>query len=139
MYCLTAFIVLLFCAFPARSQHEIVVIVEGLKNSKGTVMVGLFDNDDDFLERPVRGEVAAINSRAATVVFRGLRPGRYALSVIHDENSNGKLDRNALGIPKEGFAFGNNAMGLFGPPSFEKASVIFDNRAIRQTLKMRYF
>ena len=57
------------------------------------------------------------------VVFENVPVGSYALSVIHDENENFELDSNFFGIPKEGFGFGNDAMGSFGPPSFEKTLV----------------
>jgi uncharacterized protein (DUF2141 family) len=34
-----------------------------------------------------------------------IKPGKYAIAVIHDENCNGKLDTNMFGIPKEGYGF----------------------------------
>ena len=46
-----------------------------------------------------------------TVVFENLKPGKYAVSVLHDANKNKDLDKNKLGIPKEGFGFSNNVMG----------------------------
>ena len=132
-------LVLLFAGSSMPEQNDLVVIVQGLKNDDGSVMVGLFDNDDDFLERPVTGKVASIVSGTAEVVFGNLKPGKYGISVIHDENDNGKLDSNSIGIPKEGFAFGNNAMGMFGPPSFRKASITVGQGPVKQTLTMRYF
>ena len=56
-----------------------------------------------------------------TVVFENLKPGKYAVSVIHDANKSKDLDKNKLGIPKEGFGFSNNVMGSMGPPPFERA------------------
>ena len=56
-------------------------------------------------------------------VVEDLAPGRYALSAFHDENDNGELDTNLLGIPSEGYGFGNDASAAFGPPSFEAAAV----------------
>ena len=133
------FLVLFFAGPPMPQQNDLVVTVQGLKNDEGSVMVGLFDNDDDFLERPVAGKVASIVSGTAEVVFDNLKPGKYGISVIHDQNDNGKLDTNSIGIPKEGFAFGNNAMGMFGPPSFRKASITVGQGPVKQTLIMRYF
>jgi uncharacterized protein (DUF2141 family) len=62
--------------------------------------------------------------------------GAYALSVIHDENGNGRLDTR-LGIPREGFAFSNNPRIWFGPPSFESARFLLPatGRALNVTMK----
>ena len=54
--------------------------------------------------------------------FPGISPGTYAVKVFHDVNDNGVLDTNWIGIPKEPYGFSNDAMGTFGPPSFEQAS-----------------
>jgi uncharacterized protein (DUF2141 family) len=58
--------------------------------------------------------------------------------VIHDENDNGKLDSGTFGIPREGFGFGNDAMGTFGPPSFKKASITVEQGKISISISMRY-
>jgi uncharacterized protein (DUF2141 family) len=63
-----------------------------------------------------------IDGRQAQLTFR-VPPGRYAAVVIHDENSNMKLDRNFFGIPKEGFGFSNNPRVAFSTPSFQSAEV----------------
>jgi len=45
--------------------------------------------------------------------------GEYAIALYHDENNNGKCDRNFFGIPKEGFAFSNNVKPFLSAPSFK--------------------
>ena len=55
------------------------------------------------------------------LVFEDLPAGDYAVSVMHDANKNGELDKTAIGIPKEGFGFSNNVLGRFGPPKFKEA------------------
>ena len=114
------------------------VNVNSIKSGKGSIRVGLFNNEKDFLVNAVEGKVVKASRGEITVIFENLQPGDYALSVIHDENENGKLDSNAFGIPKEGFAFGNNAMGSFGPPSFEKAKVEIRDQVVKQVIKMKY-
>ena len=49
----------------------------------------------------------------------------YAVSVVYDEDGNGKLNTGFLGIPSDPVGFSNNAKGTFGPPSFYKASFAF--------------
>jgi uncharacterized protein (DUF2141 family) len=124
---------------PGAVEAQLVVVVDGLKNTNGSVMVGLFDNEKDFLKKAVMGKVAPIEGERVTIVLSDVKPGKYAISIIHDANGNGKLDTNGLGIPKEGFGFGNNAMGVFGPPSFSKASVTIGQERVKQTLRMKYF
>jgi uncharacterized protein (DUF2141 family) len=41
--------------------------------------------------------------------------------VFHDENGNGKLDRNMVGIPKEGYGASNNPAKKMRAPTFDEA------------------
>src|SRR3954465_10260109 len=104
-------------------QTSLEVTVKNIKGKKGSIMIGLFTTEQDFLKKAVYGKIVKPVGTEVTVVFDNLPSGDYAVSVIHDENGNGTLDTNALGIPKEGFAFGNNAMGNFGPPAFSQAKI----------------
>jgi len=114
------------------------VIVKNIKNHKGSIRIGLFTNEKDFMKTPIQGKIVKATGTEVTVVFENLPAGDYAVSVIHDENENGELDSNKMGIPKEGFAFGNNAMGSFGPPTFEKAKVTLNGKNIIQTVNLKY-
>jgi uncharacterized protein (DUF2141 family) len=129
---------LLGCILQAHAQGSLEVIVENIKEAKGTIRVGLFTNENDFLKKVADGKIVKANVGTVTVVFENLKRGDYAVSVIHDENENGELDTNVVGIPKEGFGFGNNAMGTFGPPSFDKAKITLDKSA-KQVISLRYF
>ncbi len=121
------------------SQGNIEVKVTNLKSSGGFVRIGLFNNEKGFLKDAVEGKVVGVKGDEVTATFENLKPGDYAISVIHDENDNGELDTNFMGIPKEGFGFGNNAMGAFGPPSFDKAKVTVGTETIKQEIKVKYF
>lgn len=122
----------------AWSQGSIEVKVTDIREAKGDIRVGLFNNEDSFLKKAIEGKVVKASSDGVTVVFENLPEGEYAVSVLHDENGNGEMDKNVMGIPKEGFAFGNNAMGTFGPPSFEKSKVVVKKSRVRQELKLKY-
>ena len=131
--------ILILWAVDVSGQGSIEVVVTNIKEMKGHIRVGLFDNDADFLEKAIAGKVVKVEGGTATVRFDNLTNGDYAVSVIHDENSNEELDTNFMGIPKEGFAFGNNAMGTFGPPSFDKAKVNVSDNAVQQKITLKYF
>lgn len=126
---ITALLATCLClSLGAFAQKELEVTVKNIKETTGTIRVGLFNNENDFLQKAVEGKVVKASANEVTVVFTNLKAGDYAVSVIHDKNENGKLDSNFMGIPNEPYGFSNNAMGNFGPPSFEKAKVAADTK-----------
>jgi len=126
-------------SFETFAQSSLEIHVDNIKSKKGSIRFGLFTSEADYLKNPVEKRVIKSTGKDVTVVFENLQPGDYALSVIHDENDNGELDSNAFGIPKEGFGFGNNALGSFGPPSFEKAKIKIADQDVKQDIKLKYF
>ena len=138
MKTIIGFSLVLLTAWTGFGQGKIEVVVKNIKEPKGSIRIGLFNNEDDFLHNAVEGKVLKASGTEVVVIFENLRAGEYAVSVIHDENENGKLDTNSIGIPKEGFAFGNNAMGMFGPPSFDKSKVKVEKNTILQEIKLKY-
>jgi uncharacterized protein (DUF2141 family) len=95
------------------------------RTATGTVLLALFNSAETFPKpgKYFRVEMVAAATSAGTATFRDLPAGRYAVSVFHDENANGKLDMNLVGFPTELFGFSNDALGFGGPPTFEKAAV----------------
>jgi len=53
-------------------------------------------------------------------------------------NMNGKLDTNALGIPKKGYGFSNNAKKILGTPTFASASFLYDGQNVDLTMSLNY-
>lgn len=70
--------------------------------------------------------------------FLDIPPGSYAIAVIHDENMDGELETNFLGVPKEGYGFSNDAKGMIGAPSFPAASFSYDGKNLEMTISLRY-
>jgi uncharacterized protein (DUF2141 family) len=79
-----------------------------------------------------------IENRQAVCVFSGVAPGDYAVSVFHDENANGTLDRNFIGMPKEGVGASNDAAGKLGPPRFEDARFSYKGGQQTLTIHLKY-
>ena len=129
----------IFATSSVLAQNRIEVTVKNIKQQQGSIRIGLFNNEENCLKKAIEGKVVKANAAEVKVVFENLKAGDYAVSVIHDENDNGELDKNTFGIPKEGFAFGNNAMGMFGPPSFEKAKVSVGTSVAKQVIELKYF
>ncbi len=102
--------------------------VDGLRNSNGNIGTILFKSPDGWPEdksKAFRHGPAPIDAgqRQGTAVWKDIPPGNYAVAAIHDENSNAKLDKNLIGIPKEGFGFANNPRVGWSAPPFSAAVV----------------
>jgi uncharacterized protein (DUF2141 family) len=131
------FAMVLLCATQGMLRAQsLEVTVTGIESLKGSIRVGLFNDAEKFLETPLQGRIVKATAKTVKVVFENVPAGTYAVSIIHDENENGELDTNLIGIPKEGFGFSNNVMGKFGPPSFKDASFIMPaTRSLSVTAK----
>jgi uncharacterized protein (DUF2141 family) len=110
---------------------DLTVEISGVTADKGMVYVALYDHEEDFPASGKQkvGKVVAPTGKQVSVVFKDLPPGSYAAAVFQDFNGNGKLDKNAFGVPKEPYGFSNGARGHAGPPTFAKAAVRVDENA----------
>lgn len=121
---------------------DLEVTIAEARSAEGRVMVALFNDAEAFGKMLEGKRIAAamlpIDGAIARMVIGGLPPGRYAVSVIHDQNGNGKLDTNLLGLPTEGYGFSRDARGTMGPPSFEAAAFDLPAAGTRQTVKLGY-
>ena len=111
---------LLWIAVMVQAQNNLEVKIDNIKNDNGDILIGLYSNRQDFPRKVSDGRIVRASKEGVSVAFHDLKPGPYAISVMHDENSNKDMDQNKIGIPKEGFGFSNNARISLGPPSFEK-------------------
>jgi len=105
------------------AQDKLEVTIKNIKESKGLIRVSLFNNENDFLKQALESKTVKA-SNEVKVVFDNLKPGEYAVSVIHDVNENKELDKGFMGIPQEPYGFSNDARGKFGPPSYEESKLI---------------
>lgn len=118
------------------------VKVSNLRNSTGVVGIALFSTTKGFPEKPFQamtGTSIPATSTPCVVVFDNIPYGTYAVSVLHDENSNGKMDKTFIGIPKEGFGTSNNPQIRRGPPSFDESQFIVNGASVDLDISMNYF
>ncbi len=130
------YLVILLLAFQpynlsaSNNTSRLTVVVDNIKKADGEVIITIFNKQEDFLKKYYRLiSVPANEDGQVEAFFEGLPEGQYSVSVIHDENSNGELDKNLIGVPKEGFGFSNNKMGTFGPPSYKDCLVDVANKS----------
>ena len=132
-------ILLLLTAAASAPPPTVEVSVTGLRSTKGQLLVCLTTNRKAFPDcskdkASVRMAVKATDAAHFKVVAP--TAGTYAIAVVHDENSNNKMDV-AIFLPKEGFGFSRNPTITVGPPSFKAASFAVTGDT-RQSIKMKY-
>ncbi|MFC4221483.1 DUF2141 domain-containing protein [Flagellimonas marina] len=106
------------------AQNTILVHVKNVDSTNGHVNVALYDSDETFLSFDGVLKTGSVPAREGVVTLQivDLPIGEYAVAVFHDENGNGKLDTNWLGIPKEKVAFSRAKMHTFGPPKYKECA-----------------
>jgi uncharacterized protein (DUF2141 family) len=131
-------------AAPVRAEPagpaELDIAIERLRNQRGVLHLCLTRDTAHFPDcgsdpRAVKRSVPA--AQGGSIRIAGLAPGAYALSVIHDENQNGRLDTFA-GIPREGFGFSRNPTIRFGPPRFDQVRFELGGGIARLAVRMQY-
>ena len=101
---------------------DLTVQLTDIRAGTGIVKLGLVDAAGfDGKARPVQATGAPASGETQAFVFKDVAPGRYAVMVTHDENGNGKLDANMLGMPTEGYGFSNNPR-VMRKPTFDEAA-----------------
>lgn len=104
------------------------LLIVGFQNDNGNAKIALCNSKEDYkkIDNTFRSAISAIKNGKSEEIFADLPFGTYAVKIYHDENDNGKLDKNGFGMPKEKYGFSNNARATFGPPTYEKAQFNFD-------------
>jgi uncharacterized protein (DUF2141 family) len=129
---------------------ELRLTIKGVRSDAGELLIGLYDNADGFVGAIANatknglmadsGRLIGMSIRAIpgsqSTVFTQLPPGRYAAVVIHDENDNGRLDTNALGVPTEGYGFSTDAQGFLGAPSFDAAAITIGDADVSTAISL---
>ncbi len=105
----------------AQETYSLTVKVEEADNNDGMMLIAVYDNESDFLDKTYKGTKSEITDNGCVVTFENIPEGTYAVSIFHDENNNDKLDSNFIGIPKEDYGCSNNAKGFMGPPKWKDA------------------
>jgi uncharacterized protein (DUF2141 family) len=108
----------------AASAADLRVTVSDGPTVPATLYVALFDTAEALAaDKALAAQTLPLRDGKAQLVFAGLPAGRYVLKSFADENGNGKLDTNLVGLPIERYGFSNDARGRMGPPTFDAAAV----------------
>lgn len=126
----------------AYNNSNLSINIDGIKNLRGQVCFSIFSSSRGFptdkKNATKSGCVKAIN-KTVTAKFAYLKPGSYAVAVIHDTNGDGTLNSNVLGIPKEGIGFSRNPRIITGPPNFGESAIIVVGPNTDIYIQLQYF
>jgi uncharacterized protein (DUF2141 family) len=127
-------------AVSSQNTTTVSVTVTGLRSTNGIVRACLTAAPNHFPDCKQDPDSHRLSIHAANnlvLEFADVPPGTYAVALLHDENSNGRVDRMLM-IPREGFGFSRDAPVRMGPPHFADASFALGSAPVRQTIRMRY-
>ena len=128
----------LFFSMAYAKCGTLIVEVHGIKEIKGQIVIGLYNKPKGFpdIGKQYKGIITKITTKRATYTFVDIPDGHYAIALFHDINSNGKLDYNFLGIPKELYAFSCISKTCLKTPKFHEAKFKFkDKHKLKVKLK----
>ncbi len=126
----------------ADTLSKLVINLSGMQNLNGKINVALYNSESSFNNpnQAYRELFLTPTATSMTIEIDSLPAGTYAFGIFHDENNNQQIDQNWLNIPTEGFAFSNNVMGSFGPPSFNQSKIVIPNSSlITQNITLNFY
>ncbi len=119
---------------------EIVATVSQLRSTSGLVRIALYADRDAWLSHDdTLASCVALARGAEASCSLGIVPaGTYAIALLHDEDGDGDMDRDFIGLPQEGYGFSSGASPGLGPPSFEDASLAHGDVRTVVSIRARY-
>ena len=123
--------------FKNETDCTLSVELSNFRNNKGKLYIFIYNYKNQFPDNPYKYfEVDKFNVRNSRMLVNlpKIPKGKYAISILDDENSNEDLDR-FLGIPTEGYGFSNNIRPLFSLPDYE--DLVFDLNMKHQKLNLK--
>lgn len=115
--------------------------IDNIRNTEGILGIALFSDKTGFPDQTDKAfALASVETGESfrEIVIENIPYGIYALSVLHDENGNRKMDKTWIGKPKEGFGTSNNPKIRFGPPEFDESGFVLDRETVNMTIDIKY-
>jgi len=140
--CVILSAVVVSVASPTRAQSggsgTIILKVTGLRSEKGQVKIAVFNSSETWLgDHPAYNATIDVDGQSVTWRLNDVPYGDYGIAVFHDENKNGKMDKNLLGIPLEPYGFSNNQRANFGAPKWEKSKFAVRNPTTEISIEVK--
>ena len=112
------------------------------RNDTGHARIAVYNDPKNFCNeaiKPYKEVSGSIVNGECMVSITDLPDGEYAITLLHDENEDGVMNYNFIGLPKEGFGFSNNVYPGFSKPGFNACKIrVVSGILVSQTIKVRY-
>ena len=122
------------------SAATLTVVISDIRSDIGVLNIGVYDNKNDWLGSSTvqKRSLQVLENSVGGVVTTSfeVEPGEYAISVHQDDNDNGKMDTNFIGIPKEPTGLSNGAVPKFGPPKYKNAAFRVGDEDLQMRIKL---
>ena len=141
IFMFTFLVLLIANSSPAATEStgNLIVNISGFPSSDGFAMVALHNSEESYKgggTSAVAKTKTMVVDEKVQVVFTNLPYGWYGISLYHDENGSGKMEKNAMGIPKEAYGFSNNAKGFFGKPNYKDVMFQFNSAEMQIAISL---
>ena len=115
---------LLMSSSSTKGTASITVKITNIESTDGVIEIGLYNNVKKFSKVGETHRMIRIKPKGKVITykFKYLTSGNYAFCIFHDQNDDGKCNKNLLGIPTEPYAFSNNFRPWFSKPKFSDCS-----------------
>lgn len=111
---------------------ELIIDVQGITETTGSLLIGIYDQSDLFPKdgKAMRELVVPVDAKQVRFTVGDLAEGTYAVALCHDVNNDGEFNTNFVGMPLEPYGFSNNVKPTLRAPSFESASFELEGRVV---------
>ena len=122
----------------SAARATVIIKITELHSERGQVKIAVFNSSETWLgDYPTYSSTIDVVSQSVSWKLTDVHYGDYGIAVFHDENRNGKMDKNFLGIPQEPYGFSNNMRVTFGPPSWDKSKFVVKGPAVEVFIEVK--
>jgi uncharacterized protein (DUF2141 family) len=123
---------------PAEPAPLLELTIVNLGDGEGPIRIAIDTEETWFVKGadPILTYDVPLDGEAAVLQVDDLEPGVYAVRVYHDEDGDGELGTNFLGIPNEPYGFSGERTDRMRPRSFDYAQFTLDEPT-KMTITLR--
>ena len=118
----------------AQAQDCVTVEVQNVRPNQGHLMLAAYGDAETFGKKPLQALRVAAGDATMSIQWCGLTGSAVALMLFQDLDSDGKMGRNAVGIPSEPWG-SSGTPGMFGP-TWDTGKVALDGKPIVVRMSM---
>jgi uncharacterized protein (DUF2141 family) len=136
------YFITLLSLLSANKTGDLLINVTNIRNNNGLIAYIIFDSQAGWpnnIQEAYTLGTSNISEGNCTIAIMDIPYGKYAISILHDENNNQKLDKNFLGIPQEGIGASNNNYRRYGAPLYEESLINIVSKNNYQVIKLKYY